>query len=91
MRQEYIRGKQKLSLEDVFNREVQWLALESSDRVCKPLDKDIVTYLMNCHVFPRENVNDLEKGVLVHLNHPQPPSPRHSEESKSANVGRSKI
>lgn len=74
MRQEYVRGVQKLSIEDVFKqKDVPWPNLEPPDienTEFRPLDEDIVADLVGNHGYSKENANALRKEVLHLLNHP---------------------
>ena len=74
MREEYVRGVQKLSIEEMFKeKDVPWPTLETSgidEPEFRPLDEDIVTHLVGSHGYSKENADALRKEVLKLLNHP---------------------
>lgn len=74
MREKYVVGVQKLSVEDVFKqKDVPWLVTESAyidTTEFRPLDEDIVTDLVSSHGYSEENASALKKEVLHLLNHP---------------------
>ena len=73
MRETYVLGVQKLSLQDVYNqKDVPWPELETIDidAEFRPLGDDIVTELVDRHGYSNESAKTLEKEVLYLLNHP---------------------
>ena len=73
MRETYVLGVQKLSLQDVYNqKDVPWLELETIDidAEFRHLGDDIVTELVDRHGYSNESAKTLEKEVLYLLNHP---------------------
>ena len=74
MRETYVLGVQKLSLQDVYEqKDVPWPVLEPTDidsAEFRPLQDDIVTELVDNHGYSNEIAKALKKEVLYLLNHP---------------------
>ena len=73
MRETYVPGVQKLSLQDVYNqKDVPWPEFETIDidAEFRPLGDDIATELVDRHGYSNESAKTLEKEVLYLLNHP---------------------
>ena len=73
MRETYVLGVQKLSLQDVYKqKDVPWPVLEPTDidsAEFMPLQDDIVTELVDNHGYSNESAKALKEEVLYLLNH----------------------
>ena len=73
MRETYVLGVQKLSLQDVYKqKDVPWSVLEPTDNDSaefRPLEDDIVTELVDSHGYSNESAKALKEEVLYLLNH----------------------
>ena len=74
MRETYVLGVQKLSLQDVYKqKDLPWPVLEPTNihsAEFRPLQDDIVTELVDNHGYSNESAKALKEEVLYLLNHP---------------------